>query len=149
MAETFKLSYWLKVLSPPIGSKFRAFLLAEHLETDLRRFISLAFVLTGVTILIFSAIGIIIYRNGIISSVEPWLRISENPRPRSSEFRAPMKMISFRVVVEQAVSDSWDEWFFNSGAIDDDSFLKSIISPGKAPNSFFISNKYESLKMSH
>ena len=46
-------------------------------------------------------------------------------------------MISSRVVVEQAVSDSWDDWFFNSGAIDDDSLLKTIISPGKACHSFF------------
>ena len=52
-----------------------------------------------------------------------------------------MKMILFRVVVEQAVSDSWDEWFFNSGAIDDDSFLKSIISPGKAHGTI---HQYES-----
>ena len=45
-------------------------------------------------------------------------------------------MISSRVVVEQAVSDSWDEWFFNNGAIDDDSLLKTIISPGNACHSF-------------
>ena len=107
------------------------------LKTYLRRFISLGFVLTGVTILIFSAIGVIIYRNEII----PTNSVSFRFKTIWIRWYIPialMKNISSRVVVEQAVSDSWDEWFFNSGAIDDDSLLKTIISPGKACQTFFI-----------
>ena len=75
------------------------------LKTYLRRFISLGFVLTGVTILIFSAIGVIIYRNEIIlwASASAGLSYSDNGcvslGPLNSGFRSrdPSRVWTVRI----------------------------------------------------